>query len=94
MVDLALRDASAAVSSPPDRLRLLGRLRLIDGSFRTIYARFGSSKQYPEYNPSRFAVSRDGKTLVAGCNGCCTIDVKTGKVTHAFDRIRPQDFQD
>ncbi|CAL8978566.1 phosphate ABC transporter permease subunit PstC [Rhodoplanes serenus] len=36
VVDLALRDAPAAVSSPPDRLRLLGRLRLIDGSFRTI----------------------------------------------------------
>jgi hypothetical protein len=68
--------------------------RFVDGSFRTIYARFGSSKRYPEYNPSRFAVSRDGKTLVAGCNGCCTIDVKTGKLTHAFDRIRPQDSQD
>ena len=63
-----------------------GSWRFEDGSYRTYYARFGSSRHYPEYNPGRFAVSTDGKVLVAGCNGCCLVDATTGKLIRTFIR--------
>jgi WD40 repeat protein len=65
--------------------------RLEDASFRTIYARFGSSRRYPEYNPARFALSADGKTLIAGCNGCSAIDAATGKLLRTFARSSEAD---
>jgi len=63
--------------------------RFEDASFRTFYARFGSSRHYPEYNPARFALSQDGKTLAAGCNGCCLIDWETGRRIREFVRGQP-----
>lgn len=60
--------------------------RFEDGSYRTYYARFGSARYYPEYNPARFAVSADGAVLIAGCNGCCAVDTKTAKLIRTFVR--------
>ncbi|MGE3808012.1 MAG: WD40 repeat domain-containing protein [Gemmataceae bacterium] len=58
--------------------------RFEDGSYRTNYARFGSSRNSPEYNPVRFAVSTDAKVLAAGCNGCSLVDLNTGKLMRTF----------
>ena len=57
-----------------------------DGAFPAFYPRFGGSRQGVEHNPRRFVFSTDGTVLAAGCNGCCTIDVKTGKVIRQFSR--------
>lgn len=65
-----------------------GTWRFEDGSYRTYYARFGSARHYPEYNPARFAVSADGKLLIAGCDGCCAVDATTGKLIRAYVRSR------
>ncbi len=58
--------------------------RFDDASFSTFYARFGSGRNYPEYNPARFAVSKDGKFLVAGCNGCSAVEMASGKLVQVF----------
>jgi hypothetical protein len=60
-------------------------------AFLTFYARFGNSRRYPEYNPTRFALSSDDKILMAGCYGCCTVDWVTGKQMRAFVRGQPAD---
>jgi WD40 repeat protein len=78
--DLHLFDFPAA--------RAKGTWRFEDGSYRTHYARFGSARRYPEYNPARFAVSADGKVLIAGCDGCCAVDATTGKLIRTFVRSR------
>jgi len=62
-----------------------------DASFRTFHARFGRSRNHPEYNPTRFALSRDGRVLVSGCNGGCTVDWKSGKQIRTFVRGQPTD---
>ncbi len=58
--------------------------RFDDAAFSTFYARFGSGRRFPEYNPARFAVSKDGKLLIAGCNGCCTVETSSGKLMQLF----------
>jgi WD40 repeat protein len=63
--------------------------RFEDASFRTIYARFGSGRHYPEYNPAKWALAKDGTFLVAGCNGCCIVDAKSAKVIGTFVRGQP-----
>jgi len=62
-----------------------------DASFRTFYARFGKSRNHPEYNPTRFALSSDGKILVAGCNGGCIVDWMSGKQIRTFVRGQSAD---
>jgi len=64
-----------------------------DAAFRTFYARFGKSSNHPEYNPTRFALSSDGRILVTGCNGGCTVDWMSGKQLRTFDRSPPADGQ-
>jgi len=65
--------------------------RFEDAAFRTFYARFGKSRNHPEYNPARFALSSDGGILVAACNGGCTVDWMTGKQLRTFVRSQPAD---
>jgi len=77
----------------PESSKQNGHWRFENASFRTFYARFGRSRHYPEYNPARFALSRDGKTLIAGCNGCCLIDWATGRRIREFVRGQPDDGQ-
>ena len=55
---------------------------------RTFHARFGRSRNHPEYNPTRFALSRDGKILVSGCNGGCIVDWVSGKQIRTYVRSR------
>ena len=59
-----------------------------DASFRTFYARFGRARNHPEYNPTRFALSTDGKILVSGCNGGCIVDWVSGKQIRTYVRSR------
>ncbi len=60
--------------------------RLEDASYRTYYARFGSARDYPEYNPARFDVSTDGNILMTPCNGCCAVNPVTGKLLRVYER--------
>lgn len=60
--------------------------RVEDAAFRTYYARFGSSRNHPEYNPQRLALSADGKTLVVAGNGCCTVDLRSGKIERVYGK--------
>ncbi|MBX9790100.1 MAG: WD40 repeat domain-containing protein [Pirellulales bacterium] len=58
--------------------------RFVDASFRTWYARFGRSNGWPEYNPTRFAMSVDGRYVVAGCHGAALYDLASGKLVQQF----------
>ena len=62
-----------------------------DASYRTFHPRFGKSRNHPEYNPTRFALSSDGKLLIAGCNGGCMVDWMSGKQIRTFVRGQPTD---
>lgn len=58
--------------------------RAEDASYRTVYARFRSTRGHPEVNSRRYILSTDGKTLVIGCNGCTLVDASTGKIERSF----------
>lgn len=62
----------------------LPRWRFENASYKTYYYRFGSSKNHPEANPVKWVLSADGKTLVAGCNGCSEIDLASGKIIRQY----------
>lgn len=44
-----------------------------------------------EYNSGRYALSADGRRLVAACNGFCTINLITRKVERTFPGASPLD---
>jgi hypothetical protein len=43
----------------------------------------------PEFNSGRYALSADGRRLVAACNGFCTINLITRKVERTFPGASP-----
>lgn len=62
--------------------------RFQDAGYRTFYARFRTTRSTPEVNSRRYVLSGDGKTIVAGCNGCTLIDARTGQIEI---RLEPKD---